>query len=103
MAALNATDPVWVRKLYLDHMEVVFSHSWMGCNPEGMLKMLQALERLPEGKTWLMRVSPSVEKIMRGLKVGEEADLPNPTLQQLTNIFQRLEIEQEPLTKEERP
>ncbi len=33
MAVLRPNDPEWVRRVYLDHMEALFSHHWLGCHP----------------------------------------------------------------------
>jgi len=34
MASLQPMDPEWIRRLYLDDMEVLFSHYWLMCKPD---------------------------------------------------------------------
>lgn len=91
VAALKPTDPEWIRRLYLDHLGVLFSHYWLMCSPAEVAKMFAALERLPEAKDWLERHQDQFYKISEpSFRRSENDDEVN--FQKVTNILQHFGI-----------
>jgi len=96
MAVLQPSDPEWIRRLYLEHMEVMFSHRWLDCGPAALVQMFAALERLPGGKDWIERNRSELSKIKGAIAthwVDAENPKPAPEAQQLTNVLRRLGVD----------
>jgi hypothetical protein len=106
MAVLQPSDPEWIRRLYLEHMDVMFSHYGLECGPSELVQMFAALERLPEGKDWIERNYSELSKINMAMMVrmGNEPDRKStPAAQQLTNVLQRLGVDLSTLKQPEHP
>ena len=96
MAVLQPSDPGWIRRLYLENMDVMFSHYELDCGPSGLVQMFAALERLPEGKDWIARNRSQLSKINMAMET-RRSDQPDPkttpAAQQLTNVLQQLGVD----------
>jgi hypothetical protein len=68
MANLRPTDPEWIRRVYLSHMEAMFSHHWLNCDSVALVAMFGGLERLPEGKEWIERNRSVISKINQNIE-----------------------------------
>ena len=95
MASLQPMDPEWIRRLYLEDMEVLFSHYWLMCKPDSLVLMFSALERLPEGKEWIKRNTSEMSKVQAALRPSAENNDPTSieAARQLTNVLQRLDFD----------
>ena len=96
MAALRSNDPEWVRRVYLEHMEALFSHRWLGCSPASLLQMFSALERVPEGKEWIERNRNKLSKLRMAMdtRTSNDSEITNAqALNDLTNVLQRLGVD----------
>ena len=96
MAVLRPNHPEWVRRVYLDHMEALFSHRWLACPPGSLLEMFSALERLPEGKEWIERNRTKLSKLRMAMETRSSRESDTKTTQtliDLTNVLQRLGVD----------
>jgi len=95
---IQSSDPDWVRALMLSRLDVMISHAgpgwrrgidtklprdkqvelvlnglnWQGPNADGVVKLLNGLQRLPEGQDWLKTNSVFVEAVWK-----QVADVPS--------------------------
>ena len=96
MAALRSNNPEWVRRVYLEHMEALFSHRWLGCSPASLLQMFSALERVPEGKEWIEKNRNKLSKLRMAMdtRTSNDSEITNAqALNDLTNVLQRLGVD----------
>jgi hypothetical protein len=107
MATLKPSDPEWIRRLYLDHMEVMFSHYYLHSSFAGQVQMLAALERLPEGKAWIERNRSQLSKLDLADRHHGTDGTPDPAttlaLQQLRDSLQRLGVDPKSLDQSGNP
>jgi hypothetical protein len=94
MAALDASDPEWVRQLHLEQMETVLSHRRLRSDPAGFLEMFLALERLPEAESWIERNRAGLPKLRIVMEtrhgLGSEAE---EVERKLIEVLQRLGVD----------
>lgn len=55
IAVLRPTDTEWIRRVYVGHLDAMFSHRWISADASVYTKMFVGLERLPEAKAWVDR------------------------------------------------
>lgn len=56
IAQLTPETPGWIRQVYLTHLTATFSHYYSGYESlTNVAAMWSAIERLPEGREWLLR------------------------------------------------
>lgn len=96
IAALQPTDPEWVRTVYMSHMEVLLSHRYMPGGPLAMTEVMLTLERLPEGREWVARNRNKVIGATHGMTYrfhdGSDAEQIAAAVE-LTNVLRRLGID----------
>jgi len=100
LANLRATDPQWVKRLYLDYLRVVFSDPWLRINADEMLKVLGALERLPEGKEWVDRNRErfkSLKPLLAAPRDDATSKKPDDSVVQIEMMLRNLGIDPETL------
>jgi len=88
IAELTPETAPWIRQVYLNHLTATFSHYYSGYELTNVAGMWSALERLPEGREWLLTNQFSLLRQGLGLRHSKPESEAELTLQ--TNILSTL-------------
>lgn len=86
VSALDGTETVWVRQLYLDYLDVALQHKHMGFSPS-MVPSIGSVLRLPDGEKWIVARATRIEALFNAEYPEDRA---HPEMQELAQHLNAL-------------
>jgi hypothetical protein len=92
LSVLQLSDPEWIRQTYVGYLTPLFSHYWFRGDGLALLRIVEALERLPEGRRWITENPASVARLENAITESRGEEMVE-ALARAGELLQRLRSE----------